>query len=416
MSVWTKVLGAAGVVGGVVGAAALGGVTAQRVAVKRYHATPILAGGGDGTSDDGYDTIDADRHYSVVAADGAALQVEEVGPPDAPLTVVFVHGWALRMGSWYFQRRGLAGPDFGVAATPVAAEVGAETTPPAAGTLPSVAPGRPVRMVFYDQRSHGRSSRGPDPHPSVDLLGQDLAAVLATAAPHGPIVLIGHSMGGMSVMALAGADPQFFAARVAGVGLLSTSATQTPSAEIGKIFLRGSNPVVKVVSTVAARYSTLLERTRPVAKDAVWLLTRQLGFARRDIPTSLIDYLDEMLTDTPIEVIADFVPGVLAHDQTAALPALVGIPSLVLCGDSDRITPSAQSRFIAAALPDAEFVLVAKAGHLAMMEAPEETNAALRRLLRRAQGYVERTTSMPESVRPPDASALTPAGTTRSTA
>ena len=125
-----------------------------------------------------------------------------------------------------------------------------------------------------------------------------------------------------------------------------------------------------MVSNVASRYSTVLERSRPVAKDAVWLVTRLIGFARKDVPVSLVDYLDEMLSDTPIEVIADFVPGVLAHDQTAALPALAGIPSLVLCGDSDRITPPSQSRFLADALPDAEFVLVERAGHLAMMEAP----------------------------------------------
>ena len=91
-----------------------------------------------------------------------------------------------------------------------------------------------------------------------------------------------------------------------------------------------------------------------------------------------------MLTDTPLEVIADFVPGVLAHNQAAALPALAGIPTLVLCGDSDRITPPSQSLFIAEALPEAEYVLVETAGHLAMMEAPQETNEALRRLLRRA--------------------------------
>ncbi len=376
MNVFAKVLSAAGVVGGVVGAAALGGATAQRVAVRRYHHRSVAT-----DTPEGYDAIDGDRRYSVVAADGAALQVEEVGPVDAPLTVVFVHGWALRMGSWHYQRQGLRGVDAGL-----------PTPDGSAGAAPAanVDAGAAIRMVFYDHRSHGRSSRGPDPHPSVGLLGQDLAAVLATAVPHGPIVLIGHSMGGMSVLALAGADPEFFAGRVAGVGLLSTSATQTPSAEIGKIFLRGSNPVVKVAGTAAARCSTLLERTRPVARDAVWLITRQLGFVRRDIPTALIDYLHEMLTDTPIEVIADFIPGVLAHDQTAALPALVGIPSLVLCGDSDRITPPRQSRFIAAALPDADLVLVERAGHLAMMEAPVETNAALRRLLHRAQEYAPR--------------------------
>ncbi|WP_157970608.1 alpha/beta fold hydrolase [Nakamurella deserti] len=391
MSVLTRVLGAAGVVGGVVGAVALGGVTAQKVAVRRAH-KPVDNGG------ETYDSIDADRNYSVVAADGAALQVEEVGPLDAPLTVVLVHGWALRMGSWYYQRRGLTGPDFGAATPPAAVEVGAETVAATAST--ASAPAVPVRLVFYDQRSHGRSSRGPEPHPSVEMLGQDLAAVLATAVPHGPVVLVGHSMGGMSVLALAGADPTYMAARVAGVGLLSTSATQTPTAEIGRIFLRGSNPVVKVVSNVAARYSTVLERSRPVARDAVWLVTRLIGFARKDVPVSLVDYLDEMLSDTPIEVIADFVPGVLAHDQTAALPALAGIPALVLCGDSDRITPPAQSRFLADALPDAEFVLVERAGHLAMMEAPEETNDALRRLLHRAQAYVRRMEAQQDPLTP----------------
>lgn len=371
MTVLKNVLGVAGVIGGVIGAAALGGMTAQRVAVRRYRTTPA------GT-EEGYDAIDADRTYSVVAADGTALHVEEVGPLNAPLTIVFAHGWALRMGSWYFQRTGLAGRGFG-----------------ASGAADRKA-GPTVRMVFYDQRSHGRSSRGSEPHPPISMLAQDLAAVLATAVPDGPLVLIGHSMGGMSVLGLAGADPDYFATRVAGVALLSTSATQSPSAEIGKIFLRGSNPVVKVVSTVATRYSTLIERSRPAAKDAVWLATRILGFARKDVPSSLVDYLDEMLSDTPIDVIADFVPGVLAHDQTAALPALAGIPALVLCGDSDRITPPSQSEFIAAALPDADFVLVERAGHLAMMEAPDETNDALRRLLERAWVYAE--TRLPTAV------------------
>lgn len=391
MNVVTKVLGIAG---GVVGAVALGGVTAQKVAVRRYH-KPAADEGGET-----YDSIDADRHYSVVAADGAALQVEEVGPRDAALTVVFVHGWALRMGSWYYQRRGLAGPDFGAGTAPAASEIGVHTEP--ADGSRTTAPAVPIRMVFYDQRSHGRSSRGPEPHPTVDQLGQDLAAVLATAVPTGPVVLIGHSMGGMSILALAGADPAYVAARVAGVALLSTSASQTPTAEIGRIFLRGSNPVVKVVAGVASRYSTVLERSRPAAKDAVWLVTRLIGFARRDVPVQLVDYLDEMLSDTPVEVIADFVPGVLAHDQTAALPALIGVPSLVLVGDSDRITPPAQSRFLAESLPDAEFVLVERAAHLAMMEAPEETNDALRRLLHRAQGHA-RTLPVSDSAARPSA-------------
>jgi pimeloyl-ACP methyl ester carboxylesterase len=366
VSVLSKTLGVAGVVGGVAVATVLSGVTAQRAVLRRSRA--MIADG-----DEGYDSLAADRVYSVVASDGAVLHVEEVGPIDAPLTVVFSHGWALRMGSWHFQRMGLDGPGFG------------QRTPS----------GRPmrkgprVRMVFYDQRSHGKSTRGPSPHPTIEQLAADLEDVLSTAAPEGPVVLIGHSMGGMATLGLAGTRPELFASRVVGVGLVSTSATQSPNAEIGRIFLSRGNPVVKVVSFTAARYSRMLERTRASTRDAVWMATRMLGFARRDIPASLVDYLDEMLTATPIDVIADFVPGVLAHDQSSALPALVGIPVSVICGDADRITPPSQSAFIAAALPDAEFVLVDTAGHLAMMEAPEETNDALRQLIRRAAAFAE---------------------------
>ena len=363
MSVLAKSLGIAGVVGGVIGATVLTGKTAQRAALKRYRSAITDA-------DDGYDRLSPDREYSVVATDGVVLHVEEDGPLNAPLTVIFAHGWALRLGSWHYQRLGLAGRGFGAVSA---------TGKPSRGPQ--------VRMVFYDQRSHGKSTRGANPHPTIEQLASDLSDVIKTASPDGPIVIIGHSMGGMATLGLAGSDPDLFAERVIGIGLLSTAATQVPSSDVGRIFLSRGNPVVKVVAFTAIRYSKMLERTRASTRDAVWLATRLIGFARKDVPAALVDYLDDMLSGTPIEVIADFVPGVLAHDQSAALPAMVGIPTLVLCGDADRITPPAQSAFIAAALPGAEYVLVHTAGHLAMMEAPEETNDALRRLLRRAVAF-----------------------------
>ena len=363
MSMLGKTLGIVGVVGGVVGASVLTGKTAQRAALKRYRG-PIT------DVDEGYDRLSPDREYSVVASDGVVLHVEEDGPRNAALTVIFVHGWALRLGSWHYQRLGLAGRGFGGLTA---------TGKPARGPQ--------VRMVFYDQRSHGKSTRGADPHPPIAQLASDLSDVIKTAAPEGQIVLIGHSMGGMATLGLAGSDPDLFAERVVGIGLLSTAATQVPNSEVGRIFLSRGNPVVKVVAFTATRYGKVIERTRASTRDAVWLATRVIGFARKDVPAALVDYLDDMLSNTPIEVIADFVPGVLAHDQSAALPAMVGVPTLVLCGDTDRITPPSQSAFIAAALPGAEYVLLEHAGHLAMMEAPEETNDALRRLLRRAVAF-----------------------------
>ena len=81
-------------------------------------------------------------------------------------------------------------------------------------------------QVIYDQRSHGRSERAPRASCTIDQLGHDLAAVLRALAPDGPLVLVGHSMGGMTIMALAEQQPELFAERVLGVAFLATSAAE----------------------------------------------------------------------------------------------------------------------------------------------------------------------------------------------
>jgi pimeloyl-ACP methyl ester carboxylesterase len=362
-----KVVGSVSVAGGLIGAAALGGVTAQRRGLRRYR---LIAGDGDGSADSAFDALEADRSYSVAAADGVALHVEEAGPADAPLTVVFSHGWTLRSGSWHFQRLGLAGPDFGSGA-----ESDAES---GSGDAP------PVRMVFYDQRSHGRSSKAEPGHATIDDLAADLAAVIATAAPSGPLVLVGHSMGGMALLALAGRDPGFFADRVAGVALLSTTASEVGHRDGRWLQINGANPLLPVFAAAAARYPRMFERGRTAGRDAIWLLTRSLGFADPKVPAALVDYLDQMISATPMDVIAEFAPALFGHDETAAAPALTDIPALIAVGDADRMTPPSRSRDIADMLPRAELLVIQGAGHMAIMEAPEAVNDALRRLLRAA--------------------------------
>jgi pimeloyl-ACP methyl ester carboxylesterase len=374
VSGWGRVLGTAGVIGGVVGAAVLGGVTAQRMAVRRYR-----AGAGN---DDGFDELPADRSYSVVAEDGVALHVEEVGDVDAPLTVIFSHGWTLRAGAWHFQRLGLAGPGF-EAAQPASGDVREAPSGAAAGTGGAGAsPAGPVaRLVFYDHRSHGRSSRATPGHVTLADLATDLAAVIATAAPSGPVAIVGHSMGGMALLTLAGRDPEFFARRVAGVGLVSTSASEIEPMESGWLRLNSGNPLLPMVMAAATRYPGIFERGRASGHDAIWLLTRSLGFADRTVPGSMVDYLDQMISSTPVDVIAEFAPALFAHDQTAALPALSDIPTVIVVGQEDQMTPPSRSLAISHALPRAELVVIPGAGHMAIMEAHEVVNAALRRML-----------------------------------
>lgn len=377
MSTVGRILGTAGIVTGVLGAAAFGGVTAQRMAVRKYQSAQAALLTDPG-ADPGFEALDADRTYSVDTWDGVALHVEEVGPLDAPITVIFAHGWTLRLGSWHYQRLGLAGPGFGdqPEANPSARQPRRAAIPPAA------------RLVFYDHRSHGKSTRAPEGHSTMEYLASDLRSVIDTAAPTGPVVLIGHSMGGMAIFTLAAQDPDLFAERIAGVGLVCTGATYLKPSELSKLLIVGGNPLVKVLKEVGSRYPAIFERGRSSNRDAVWMLTRSLGFSRKDISGALVDYLDEMVSATPVEVIAEFLPTLFAHDQTAAVPALAGIPTMIVAGDQDRMTPLERSERIAEVLPDAEMVVAEGSGHMTMMEDPELTNDALRRLLQRASDGV----------------------------
>jgi pimeloyl-ACP methyl ester carboxylesterase len=219
------------------------------------------------------------------------------------------------------------------------------------------------------------------------FLAADLKSMIATAAPVGPVVLIGHSMGGMAILALAAADPALFAERIAGLGLVCTGATYLKPSDLNRLLATRGNSVVRAITNVAARYPAVFERGRASSRDAVWLLTRSLGFARKDVPGAMVDYLDEMISGTPVEVIAEFTPALFSHDQSAAVPALAGIPTAIICGDKDRMTPIDRSQAIADVLPDAEFVIAEGSGHMAMMEDPTLTNDALRRMLVAAAGY-----------------------------
>ncbi len=393
MGALEKVLGSVSLVGGLVGAAVLGGATAHRLAMLHYRELGQIP---DGYPAGPFDGLRSDRDYSVAAPDGVALHVEEVGPVDAPLTVVFSHGWTLRSGAWHFQRDALQGPGFGEGTDPAA--------PSPVPDLPQAAPGRrgrqaaprasdleaapsarpSARLVFYDQRSHGRSSRAPAGRSTIADLAADLATVIATAAPDGPLVLAGHSMGGMAVIALAGREPELFAGRVRGVALISTSADETSGGSPRFTQVNGANPLLPALAAAAARYPRAFERGRGLSRDIRWLLTRSLGFADPNVPAPLVDYLDQMIMSTPIDVIAEFAPALFSFDESAAVPALSGIPALIAVGEQDRMTPPARAGAIGEVLPGAELLVIPGAGHMVIMEAPDVVNRALRRLLWRA--------------------------------
>lgn len=343
----------AGWIGGALGATAAVATVAHstRIAHQRRSAEPTGEQLG---------TLRPDRESTVTVDDGVPLSVEEVDPADGgkpELTVVLVHGYTLDRRSWHFQRRDLA-----------------KSTAPR------------LRQVLYDQRSHGRSGRSAGDACTIEMLGRDLDAVIRAVAPTGRLVLVGHSMGAMSIMALAEGNPELFAERVCGVALLNTSAGEIGRSGLHRPILSRRNPVMIAAAQVAAWQPLAVERGRLLGGHLLWGLTRQFGFSDATASPALVDLVDAMIGGTPVEVMTDFLKTLGAHDRFAAVAGLRHVETLVLGSDADRMIPFQHSEAIAALLPDAELVQVPGAGHLAMLEQPDLVTEHLLGLLSRCAG------------------------------
>ncbi|WPW30807.1 alpha/beta hydrolase [Streptomyces atratus] len=272
----------------------------------------------------------------------------------APVTVVFSHGYCLSQDSWHFQRAALRGL---------------------------------VRTVHWDQRSHGRSERGRAQADGVtvgiDQLGRDLKAVIDAAAPEGRLVLVGHSMGGMTMMALAEQYPQLVRDRVAAVAFVGTSSGKLGEVTFG-LPIAGVNAVRRVLPGVLKALGSqaeLVERGRRATADLFAGLIKRYSFGSRDVDPAVERFAERLIESTPIDVVAEFYPAFTEHDKSHVLPAFRDLPVLILAGDKDLVTPSSHSEAIADHLPDAELVIVPDAGHLVMLEHPETVTDRLADLL-----------------------------------
>lgn len=259
----------------------------------------------------------------VVSADGVRINVEidEPEPETPPLpTIVFVHGVICTLDTWHYQRLALRGK---------------------------------ARMVFMDQRSHGASDVADRESSTIENLAADLHAVVE-ACTDGPVVLVGHSMGGMTIMQMAADHPAMFGDQVVGVMLVSTSSR------------------LRLVSSSAAR------RIVPFARHAAPLVDWGKGFNSYSVvrrwglgPNAQerhVDMTNEMILRAPTRVLTDFHPMFAALDVRHALEALSHVMTIVVTGTHDSITPLSHSRGIAEGITGSSLVIFEDTGHMAMFE------------------------------------------------
>jgi pimeloyl-ACP methyl ester carboxylesterase len=355
MSSRAKRAGLLGALVGVAAAGVAGGIAVERLVLRHGRPQPV-----DPYVAEPFDELPFTDALTVRTGDGVDLHVEIVepaGPAPPDLTVIFVHGYALDMGTFHFQRRELAG-----------------LSEPR------------LRCVFYDQPGHGRSSRQPDGEYRIEALGADLRTVIDRVAPEGPLALVGHSMGGMAIMALAEQCPGLVAERVRAVALISTSAGRLSDVGFGlpRVLTGTRKRVLPLLAGAAKLTPAMIDRARGAATEVTYLLTRRYGFGVEPPSPALVRYVERMNERTSIDVIASYLDTLFAHDRYSALEALSTTEVLVIVGEADLITPLAHAEEIHRLLPDSTLTVVPGAGHMALLEYPELVGAPLRKLLDRA--------------------------------
>jgi 3-oxoadipate enol-lactonase len=307
--------GRVGIAAAVAAGAAGTAVAATRISARRMRAEPdgdaarALEAPTDGLTSHQLDTYDR----------GSIHVVEQGGELDPP--IVLSHGVMLSVRTWFYQLEALPKEGF--------------------------------RTIAYDHRGHGQSVLGEEGH-SVENLGRDMKTVLEGLDLH-DAVLVGHSMGGVAVQSFVTAFPEVAAERVAGIVLLSTLA-HTPF---------GSH---------SARTKAQMERMMHWSPDAQWLwdapnlgfLATRVVFGPHPHP-SHVELTRRMLAECPHETRRDAARALVGLDLTPLLPS-VRVPTLVIGGTADVLTPPGEARRIAGLIPGARFELVEGGGHMLMFE------------------------------------------------
>jgi pimeloyl-ACP methyl ester carboxylesterase len=259
----------------------------------------------------------------VVSADGIGINVE-IDEPDEPSdlpTLVFVHGIVCSIDAWHYQRLALRGT---------------------------------ARMVFMDHRSHGASDVADRESSTIENLADDLFAVMEECTT-GPVVLVGHSMGGMTIMQLAADHPELFGERVRGVVLVSTS----------------PGPLLIVATPALRRIVPAVRRLAPVVDwgrgfNSFALMQRvALGPHAQE---RHVDMTNEMVLHAPTRVLTDFHPLFASLDLKHALETLSHVPTVVVSGTHDAITPLSHGRRIADGVAGSTLVILEDTGHMAILE------------------------------------------------
>jgi pimeloyl-ACP methyl ester carboxylesterase len=288
------------------------------------------------------------RPLQIRSRDGTVLYAEEFGPEDG-VTVVLVHGWTESHWYWIYQIRDLTE--------------------------------RGLRVVAYDLRGHGDSQAAANDDYSIERFGEDLEAVLSATVPRRTRAAVaGHSLGAMAIVAWAARHE--VERRVAAAALIETGVGHL----IAEQLLLPVPRVAEAINRTLARRGFLGARA-PLPRFSTPLtaaLIRYIAFGPDATPAQ-VAFFERMLIGCPPAVRADVGIAISDIELHDALPRLT-VPTVVIAGDKDRLTPPTHARRIAEMLPRLERLIVLdQTGHMAPLERHDVVSQALLDLARLAE-------------------------------
>jgi pimeloyl-ACP methyl ester carboxylesterase len=282
------------------------------------------------------------EHREVVGADGSKLRVEFFGRQGAPV-LILTHGWGLDSTVWRYARAHLADR---------------------------------FRLIVWDLPGLGKSKTPPDGRIQLDRFAEDLRTVIGLAEGQ-PVVLVGHSIGGMTLQTLAGLRPELMGEQVKGLVLLNTTFLRPIRTTAMSGLVQAVWPVVAVFMKLQIALSPLFHamKWQSYMSGQTHMAARIGGFGRH-VTRQQLEHTALLMTKASpaVEAKGDFA--MMDWDVSRKLPD-IRVPTLVIVGDRDLITRPDAGETIAAAIPGARLQHMTGCGHMGFYEYNEAYDRAI---------------------------------------
>ncbi len=296
----------------------------------------LLLLGGHNSADEPKFT-QSDESQRIKRPDGTEIYVEFLGPPDAQ-PIILTHGIATFNSDWYYVKERLA---------------------------------KQFRLILWDVRGLGKSSRSPERDYSLETMAGDLEAVLGLAKR--PAILVGHSMGGMITLTFCRLFPQHLGRQVVGLGLINTTYINPVNTATARGFLRVvQKPLLEPILYLTIALSPLvwLMSWMSYLNGTAHIASRYTSFSGKQSRGQL----EFMTVCQPLcspAVLARQMLAMFHHDNTSILEQ-INVPTLVVAANHDRGCIPEASQFMNAHIPSSQLATMQPSGHVSIFEQNEQ--------------------------------------------